>query len=83
MSAQGTGSDWKETMPLAGWGFLHSWILLVPVTPSVGAVVFLTSNPIHLKDFWSYKQDNSKYQMYRRFVRVRAKLCFRKYTSMM
>ena len=42
-SAQGTGSDWKETMPLAGWGFLHSWILLVPVTPSVVANVVASS----------------------------------------
>lgn len=37
----------KKSMPLAGWRFLHLWILWVPVTPGVGADV-VTSFPVIL-----------------------------------
>ena len=42
-SAQGTGSDQKEPMPLARQGFLHPWILRIPVTLSVRAEVVVSS----------------------------------------
>jgi hypothetical protein len=42
-SAQGTSSDWKEPIPLSRLGFLHPWILGVPVTFSVGADVVASS----------------------------------------
>ena len=38
-SAHSTVSDWKKTMPLADQGFLWPWILVVPVTLGLGAVM--------------------------------------------
>jgi hypothetical protein len=30
-------ANWEEPVPLAGWGFLHPWILWAAVTLDVGA----------------------------------------------
>ena len=46
-SAPGAGSNWKEPVPLASWGFLCPWIPGVPVIPSVGAYV-VASSPVVL-----------------------------------
>lgn len=45
-SAKGTGTDWKEPMPLAGQEFLHPWISEFPVTLDFEAVV--ASSPLIL-----------------------------------
>jgi hypothetical protein len=37
--ALGTGLDWKEPMPLVGWGFLCPWILEDSVTLGTGSNV--------------------------------------------
>lgn len=33
----GTGANWEEPLPLAGWGLLCPSILRVPVTSGIGA----------------------------------------------
>lgn len=46
MAAQGTGSKHEEPMPLAGQVFLGPLMLLVPVTPGVGADIVASSSMI-------------------------------------